>query len=398
MNKNDRFKPSYKSDDMETQTFLDRVEDLTDLELAILLSLIAQHHCLIEAQDDYLDDVASELALVWAPPQTQTKPVLTPLQIVRDIFKLSYIILDREDLQSVDRFGDAILDDNCEFGDDLSEHDNDADDASVLHSTVTFRTAPSSHTEPSKLDSRRVVNVVIAKEFNYAHEDVQIQVLELIRKRRIYSRTTVHLAPKVFLFLPIVTTSSKHVRLNRHLNDRIFMSHSHSPDDGFPNLEELAYADKSDDDDSADSYSPSPNMRRQTIIASRRIDKKLIEQLRRQGQATTITPEIRRYLQDVVAFLRMERGVDGGVTPYATTLFLTLAKYLAPFQGIDYVTPSLVALAANKIYPHRIIIATPDRERSAQYGTDLASAQDLVQDLDPHKVIQNVLETVECPI
>jgi len=39
-----------------------------------------------------------------------------------------------------------------------------------------------------------------------------------------------------------------------------------------------------------------------------------------------MTPEIRRYLQDIVVFMRMERGVDGGITPYATTLFVALAK------------------------------------------------------------------------
>jgi hypothetical protein len=52
----------------------------------------------------------------------------------------------------------------------------------------------------------------------------------------------------------------------------------------------------------------------------------LLGLLRAHGEAATITPEIRRYLQDVVAFLRMERGVDGGISPYATTLFLALAK------------------------------------------------------------------------
>ena len=140
----------------------------------------------------------------------------------------------------------------------------------------------------------------------------------------------------------------------------------------------------------------------------------MIGQLRVQGQATTITSEIRRYLQDIVTFLRMERGVDGGVSPYATTLLIALAKsvsklnqrvlpnlwyrYLAPFHGIDFVTPSLVALAAKKIYPHRIVIATPNRERTTQFGTDLATARDLVVNLGPEKVIQNVLDTVKCPI
>lgn len=60
----------------------------------------------------------------------------------------------------------------------------------------------------------------------------------------------------------------------------------------------------------------------------------LIEQLRSQGLATTITPDIRRYLQDVVAFLRMERGVDGGVTPYATTLFVALAKSVSELDEL----------------------------------------------------------------
>lgn len=42
-------------------------------------------------------------------------------------------------------------------------------------------------------------------------------------------------------------------------------------------------------------------------------------------------------------------------------------------------------------------MATPSRERSTQYGTDMASARDILNDLDPVKVIQNVLDTVDCP-
>ena len=39
-----------------------------------------------------------------------------------------------------------------------------------------------------------------------------------------------------------------------------------------------------------------------------------------------MTPEIRRYLQDIVVFMRVERGVDGGVTPYGNVCFVDLAK------------------------------------------------------------------------
>jgi len=49
---------------MDDPTLVERIQDLTDLELAILLSLIAQHHSIIETRDDTLNDLAAELALV----------------------------------------------------------------------------------------------------------------------------------------------------------------------------------------------------------------------------------------------------------------------------------------------------------------------------------------------
>lgn len=52
----------------------------------------------------------------------------------------------------------------------------------------------------------------------------------------------------------------------------------------------------------------------------------MIDQLRALGQTATISPEIRTYMQNIVVFLRIERGVAGGVTPYATVLFEALAK------------------------------------------------------------------------
>ncbi len=61
-----------------TQAFRDLVEDLTDLELAVLLSLIAQNHCMVVANDGILDDVASELALVGCfdrlKPSAEARP------------------------------------------------------------------------------------------------------------------------------------------------------------------------------------------------------------------------------------------------------------------------------------------------------------------------------------
>jgi len=62
------------------------------------------------------------------------------------------------------------------------------------------------------------------------------------------------------------------------------------------------------------------------------------------------------------------------------------------------VTPSLVALAARKIYPHRIAITAPEDERSMQYGSDLTAITALLEGITPEAVIEEVLAAVEAPL
>lgn len=52
------------SDTMNTSGLVERVQELTDLELAILLSLMADKHCIITAEPDDLDLLEQELHLV----------------------------------------------------------------------------------------------------------------------------------------------------------------------------------------------------------------------------------------------------------------------------------------------------------------------------------------------
>ena len=49
---------------MDVSDFVDNVQDLSDLELATLLCLLAKEHCIFETADELIDDLASELALV----------------------------------------------------------------------------------------------------------------------------------------------------------------------------------------------------------------------------------------------------------------------------------------------------------------------------------------------
>ena len=49
---------------MADENLLDKVQELSDLELAALLCLTAEEHCIIDTEPDALDDLVLELQLV----------------------------------------------------------------------------------------------------------------------------------------------------------------------------------------------------------------------------------------------------------------------------------------------------------------------------------------------
>lgn len=65
---------------------------------------------------------------------------------------------------------------------------------------------------------------------------------------------------------------------------------------------------------------------------------------------------------------------------------------------MTFVTPTLVALAAKKIYPHRIEIVTPAKERSMQWGSDIDAVAAALEGVGPETVIDDVLGMVEVPL
>lgn len=61
-------------------------------------------------------------------------------------------------------------------------------------------------------------------------------------------------------------------------------------------------------------------------------------------------------------------------------------------------SPSMVALAARKIYPHRIVITAPEDERSMQWGSSVEAVKAVLEGVTPEDVIEEVLESVEAPL
>lgn len=67
-------------------------------------------------------------------------------------------------------------------------------------------------------------------------------------------------------------------------------------------------------------------------------------------------------------------------------------------HGMDYLTPSLVCLAAKKVYRHRIVVARPKDDRSLQYGSQIESVARLLEGVTADQIIDTVLLQVEVPL
>lgn len=275
--------------------------------------------------------------------------------------------------------------------------------------------------------SLRIASVIVARNLDRAPVAVQIQALELLRTRRIFTRTSVQTAPRQFLFIPVLgADSGGEARLAGHLNDFLFVAHWHDPELGFVNVEEERReaddgSDAGADDDTASTgsvvkrASPGENTSVEALISfsvSLGNSKEFrttrgaypltlaqdIDHLARLSENVEVDIDVVRYQMNIVSFLRMHRAVADGISPAATKHFELLTRCLAPLHKLDYVTPALVALAARKIYLHRIRITAPEKERSMQWGSKLQAVEAALAGAGPEDVIEDVLELVTAPV
>ncbi|KAH8705357.1 hypothetical protein BGW36DRAFT_413333 [Talaromyces proteolyticus] len=354
------------------------VSNLSDLELALLLSLVCQEHCLIETPVANVDDVSGELAL-----------------ICERAFGLSYAILDFTPDTSLDDFSSGILAPERRRGRYYGANVDSGTSSSQSRAQSRFPL------DRAYLDERKIVNVIIAKNFNVANDSVQIQALELIRSKRIFTRKSVHPAQKTFLFLPVIgynaSRRSHNLPLNKHLNDHLLFCHFHELNAGYPNLED----DESwisEDRESLSSVVRKRHGDEKLQFGNHYISENIISDLHLSSKNVSVSAEVGRYLQNIVVFLRLNRAVVGGISARATKHFYLVAKALASLHSIDYLTPSIVDLAAKKVYRHRINIGRTEDDRSLQYGSQPESVELLLRGVDADQVIETVISEVESPL
>ncbi|KAF3359311.1 hypothetical protein VDGD_01438 [Verticillium dahliae] len=372
---------------MADDILLGKVHGLSDLELAGLLCLMSREHCLISTPPEALDELIEELQLIF----TKT-------------FGLKCVVVDCHAHTTLDDFAAAILTSKPQprtpspFQTRTSAEPSYfvARPGALAPLTSLSATSPS-HPPPA------MANVILARNLDQAPKAVQIQALELLRTRRIFTRTAVQAAPKQFLFVAALgAQTGGHARVTPHLNDFLYLAHWHDPDLGFANLDEGFEATAGDDGGSETGSMES--VVKKSVNGDLRVeDDPLLSDvdiaaLARLSQGVQIDVDVLRYQMNLISFLRMHRAVGGGVSPTATKHFEQLIKALAPLHKLDYATPGLVALALRKVYLHRIQIVEPEQERSMQWGSELEAVEALLEDIGPEEVMEEVLDMVATPL
>lgn len=367
---------------MADDALLDKIHALSDLELAVLLCLISREHCLVSTAPDAIDDLLQELQLV----ATKT-------------FGLSWVVIDCNSSTTLEDFAAALLippQQPSSNSRSASPFRRNRADSYFVSQPSSNPSAPLSPSIPGP-SSSQIANIVFAKNLDRAPQAVQIQALELLRTRRIFTRTSVQTAPKQFIFIPVLEAASGgEAHVTAHLNDFLYIAYWHNPEDGFVNLEEH------DVGDGADTASTGSVVKRGTGETSSSSPPLILEteisHLGRLSQQAQVDIEIVRYQMNIISFLRMHRAVAGGITPTATKHFTQLMRCLAPLHGLDYVTPALLGLAASKVYLHRIQLTPPEKERSMQWGSRVEAVEALLEDIGPEDIVEDVLGMVTAPL
>lgn len=291
----------------------ERIEALNDLELTILSCLVVGEHCVVSAPLGYERQLRDDIYTACS-----------------STFDLDPSMLTCTSDTSVDELNNSLI------------------------------------SQPGNDEGQSIAKVMVLYDLDTTKEEVQIQVIELLRTRRVYTKGAMHVAPRDFLL--IITLSRPSGMLSYHLNDMIAASHLYEADD------KIITGDGS-------------------LLSAEEVD-----QLRAQARSVRLTAEIDAYLYDVVLFMRMSRYIQAGVSATATRQLRVFSKALAALHGIDFITPSIVLLATRKVYPHRLIKATGTTEKSLQWGSDPSAVERLLDELTIPQVIEDVLASVETPL
>jgi MoxR-like ATPase len=214
--------------------------------------------------------------------------------------------------------------------------------------------------------------ILLADEINRTPPKTQAALLEVMEERSVTLGTETHTLPPLFTVLatqnPLEyegTYPLPEAQVDRFMT-KILLRYPSIDEE----LEILGAYDEGRDLHRAAQVELQPVTSPEEVLAQRQ-----------QIRGIRTTPEVRRYLAEVVRATRSAPQVQLGASPRAAVHLLLISKTLAAMEGRDFVTPDDVKLAAPAVLRHRMILS-PEAQVAAS---------------TPDQVLTRVLAQVEVP-
>ncbi|CDR43284.1 CYFA0S11e03180g1_1 [Cyberlindnera fabianii] len=133
-----------------------------------------------------------------------------------------------------------------------------------------------------------------------------------------------------------------------------------------------------------------------TSISSDRI-RSMLTQLNK-IKSITIVPEMKRYIYDIVIFVRTHRCVSTGLPTKTINDLEVLCRTLCVVFEREFVIPTIVKLAARKLIPLKITMISPELEPTLQWGSDPELVREMLKRVKPEIVVEHCLSKVAPPL
>lgn len=204
---------------------------------------------------------------------------------------------------------------------------------------------------------------------------LQSVVLEVMRTRKVTYKNKVYYGSELFMVIGVLDDyNSKDKQLFSYLQDEFWFKQPHDPTQG-----KINETNKQNPD----------------------IDTYMVRKFKAIGDSVNsvvIVPEIKRYIYDIVIFIRTHRCVDTGLPGRILGELELLSKALCVLFNKGFVIPSIIKLASRKLLPLKIKMIKPDHEPSLQWGSDPELVNALMKRMTPNLVVEDVLNRVSPPV
>jgi len=185
-------------------------------------------------------------------------------------------------------------------------------------------------------------NVLLADELNRASPKAQSALLEAMEERQVSVDGTSHVLPRPFMVL---------ATQNPYDSAGTFPL-PHSQRDRFLMRLELGYPDAEAEDELFATSQTRPLPEELAPVG----DSELLMSFRGAVEKSHVSPEVRRYVLDLVHATRSHPDLAVGASPRAGLALLKAACAVSVARGRGYVTPDDVKLVAEPVLSHRLVV------------------------------------------